>query len=150
MPAREPAFSLVELVIVIVVIGLLAAIALPRFGSASHNATVASLKAHVSELQKAVDMYHAEHSAYPPNIDPDWFISQELPAHTWSPTNPQGVETDSTDGRLHPESVVVSLENGWNGYWYNPTNGVVRARVTYQGTNIRTLALYRRINGLAP
>ncbi|MBB6429034.1 prepilin-type N-terminal cleavage/methylation domain-containing protein [Algisphaera agarilytica] len=59
-------FSLVELIIVVVIVGLLAAIAIPRFSrgasAASENATLADL----AVLRQALDMYAAEHNGnYP-------------------------------------------------------------------------------------
>lgn len=56
------AFSLVELVIVIVIIGIIAAIAVPRFSSATDNASRGQVEASVSILQNAVDLYVAEHN----------------------------------------------------------------------------------------
>ena len=60
------AFSLVELVIVIVIIGLLAAIAIPRFGHASAGAGEAALKAHLKLLRNAIELYSIEHQDWYP------------------------------------------------------------------------------------
>jgi prepilin-type N-terminal cleavage/methylation domain-containing protein len=62
---RRQAFSLVELVIVVVIIGIVAAIAVPRLSGAARSATAHSLAATLTNVRKAIDMYYAEHGKYP-------------------------------------------------------------------------------------
>lgn len=62
------AFSLVELVIVVVIIGIIGAIAIPRMSSAADNAAKNSVLGSQSALQKAVDLYTAEHEGILPHI----------------------------------------------------------------------------------
>ncbi|MCH8968452.1 MAG: prepilin-type N-terminal cleavage/methylation domain-containing protein, partial [Planctomycetes bacterium] len=59
---RRQGFSLVELVIVIVIIGIIAAIAVPRFSTATSNANAKQAKAGAVILQNAVDLFLAEHA----------------------------------------------------------------------------------------
>jgi len=61
----QRAFSLVELVIVIVIIGIVAAIAMPRFSSASRRATARSVAKTLKVLNDAAEHYKAEHGCYP-------------------------------------------------------------------------------------
>jgi len=61
----QRAFSLVELVIVIVIIGIVAAIAIPRFSSASRRATARSVAKTLKVINDAVEHYKAEHGCYP-------------------------------------------------------------------------------------
>lgn len=60
--SKQRAFSLVELVIVIVIIGIIAAIAVPRFSSATTNANAKQAQASAVILQNALDLFVAEHS----------------------------------------------------------------------------------------
>ena len=62
---RRAAFSLVELVIVVTIIGILASIAVPRMTQASANATSNALQATLMNVRKAIDIYYAEHGKYP-------------------------------------------------------------------------------------
>ncbi len=55
-------FSLVELVIVVVIVGLLAAIAIPRFSRGAKGATDSALAGDLAVLRNAIEMYAAEHS----------------------------------------------------------------------------------------
>ena len=58
---KKRAFSLVELVIVILILGVLAAIAIPRISSSSKNAGESALKADLQTLRNAIDWYYGEH-----------------------------------------------------------------------------------------
>ena len=59
---KSKAFSLVELVIVIVILGIIAAVAIPRISSGSRNAGESALRADLASLRNAVDWYYGEHN----------------------------------------------------------------------------------------
>jgi len=59
-------FSLIELVIVAVIIGIIGAIAVPRLSSAGENARAAALLADTIRIQKAIDIYIEEHAGLSP------------------------------------------------------------------------------------
>ncbi len=62
---RGSAFTLVELVIVVAIIGILGAIAVPRLTSASAGASANALEANLTNVRKAIDVYYAEHGSFP-------------------------------------------------------------------------------------
>ena len=61
---KQEGFTLIELLIVIVIIGVLAAIAIPKFTQNKAAATEAACKANLSMLDSAQERYQFENSAY--------------------------------------------------------------------------------------
>ncbi|MCK4411938.1 MAG: prepilin-type N-terminal cleavage/methylation domain-containing protein [Candidatus Eisenbacteria sp.] len=59
-------FTLVELLIVVIILGVLAAIAIPQFTSNTEDARISALDTNLSEMRNAVELYYHQHSAtYP-------------------------------------------------------------------------------------
>ena len=57
-------FTLIELLIVVVIIGILAAVAIPKFQSTKGKANAATLKSDLRNLATAQEAYYYEHLAY--------------------------------------------------------------------------------------
>jgi prepilin-type N-terminal cleavage/methylation domain-containing protein len=72
------AFSLIELVIVVVIFGIVAAVAIPRMSSAAQSASVARVSADIDELQRAIDRYTIEHEGRSPAHDADFNVSTDI------------------------------------------------------------------------
>ena len=66
-------FTLIELMIVVVIIGILAAIAIPKFGSAKDKARQASIKADLRNLMTAEERFFADSSTYTAALAPGVF-----------------------------------------------------------------------------
>ncbi|RJP19075.1 MAG: prepilin-type N-terminal cleavage/methylation domain-containing protein [Candidatus Omnitrophota bacterium] len=63
---KQYAFTLIELLIVVAIIGILAAIAVPNFLNAQIRAKVSRTYADEQALSTALEMYHLDIGAYPP------------------------------------------------------------------------------------
>jgi type II secretion system protein G len=61
-------FSLIELVIVIIILGVISAIAIPRMMRGAENADVTGLQADLSVLRGAIEMYRYEHGGSFPTV----------------------------------------------------------------------------------
>jgi len=66
--ARRGAFSLIELVIVVVIMGIIAAIAVPRLSSAADNAAANAVIHDQAALQRSIDLYTQEHGGVQPDV----------------------------------------------------------------------------------
>ena len=61
---RRQGFTLIELLIVVVIIGILAAIAIPKFANTKGKAVVASMKSDLRNLASAQESYWVETRTY--------------------------------------------------------------------------------------
>ncbi len=82
LQSRPRAFTLVELVMVVVIIGIVAGIAVPRMSSTATHASANALQATLMNVRTAIECFYAEHNRYP-GYDPangaangDYFVKQ--------------------------------------------------------------------------
>jgi type II secretion system protein G len=61
-------FTLIELLIVVVIIGILAAIAIPKFANTKEKAYIASMKSDLRNLVTAEEAYFADSVKYTSNL----------------------------------------------------------------------------------
>jgi len=83
----ESGFTLIEMVIVIIVLGILVGIAVPKYADFKDAANLAAAKANISSLRAAAAMYYAEQTvetgagSYPADTDALEALLQE--SLTW-------------------------------------------------------------------
>ncbi|MBN1477342.1 prepilin-type N-terminal cleavage/methylation domain-containing protein, partial [Candidatus Sumerlaeota bacterium] len=63
---RHRAFTLIELLIVVAIIAILAAIAVPNFLEAQTRAKVSRVKADIRSVATALEAYIVDYNMYPP------------------------------------------------------------------------------------
>ena len=61
---NKKGFTLIELIVVIVIIGILAAIAIPRFTGAQNRARIGAAEADVTKIREAVGLWEIDHATY--------------------------------------------------------------------------------------
>ncbi len=61
-------FTLLELIVVVLIIGILAAIAIPRFGGTKDRAYVATMKSDLRNMVTAMETYQSDYAAYPSSL----------------------------------------------------------------------------------
>lgn len=61
----QTAFTLVELLIVVVILAILAAIVIPQFSSSASDAREAALDSNLGTLRAAIELFKAQHGFYP-------------------------------------------------------------------------------------
>jgi general secretion pathway protein G len=58
-------FTLIEIMVVMIVIGILAAAIIPRFVTTTHDAKVSAAKGHIAELESALERFNVHMDRYP-------------------------------------------------------------------------------------
>lgn len=95
---REEGFTLLELLVVVVIIGLLAGFVAPRYFGQVGKSEVATAKAQIDALEKALDQYRLDVGRYPstelglkalverPAGEPKWngpYLKKAVPKDPW-------------------------------------------------------------------
>ena len=62
---NKKGFTLIELIVVIVIIGILAAIAVPRFMGAQDRARIGACESDMNSFRQALGLYEIDHSDFP-------------------------------------------------------------------------------------
>ncbi len=111
MLLQKRAFTLIELLIVVAIIGILAAIAVPNFMNARTRAKVASVRAELRALSAALESYRLDNNQYPwPRINNRFDTANHI-ANVIELTTPISyISTVDMDDPFVPEKFWVSYQ----------------------------------------
>ena len=70
-------FTLIELLIVVVIIGILAAIAIPKFSATREKAYFAAMKSDLKNLASQQEIYYADEYSYTANVTSLGFVNSD-------------------------------------------------------------------------
>jgi len=66
------AFTLIEILIVVVILGILAAIVVPQFTDAADDANDAAVRSQLQTLRGQIELYYAQNAEYPDLVADGW------------------------------------------------------------------------------
>lgn len=90
-------FTLIEILIVVVILGILAAIVIPQFTDASQQASASTVKSTLQTLRSQVELYRVKNSGTMPGTFPDDLLvppNGEEPYLSREPEAPAGFQYD--------------------------------------------------------
>lgn len=121
-------FTLVEILIVVVILGILAAIVVPQFTNATQDAQTGNIRAQIKSLQNQIELFKARNEGgdglYPDLVTDGWDIM----------IDPNG-DGDLTDGYIkeapknpfNQSTVLAAAAAAGNGWHYDRTTGTLGA-----------------------
>jgi len=139
---RNKGFTLVEILIVVIILGILAAIVIPQFTEASNDARESSLVSDLQTVRSQLELYKVQHlDTYPTDLitqltsktDGDGTVDangafgpylQKFPSNPFvtgndADGNPKGSLVDTTSD--------ANPADGSTGWWYDADTGEFRA-----------------------
>ena len=129
---RATGFTLVEILIVVIILGILASIVLPQFAGASDSAKKANMRNQLQTLRSTVQLYRIEHrDEVPPLVTTGWNVitSKTKTDGTVDPAGERGPYLPFPPmNPLTKSSTVVAVgsgASGTNGWYYDETAGKV-------------------------
>ena len=132
---RRSAFTLLELLVVMVIIGLLVAYVGPRYFSQIGKSEVKAAKAQINSFEKALDQYRLDTGHYPtteqglqslavkPANEPKWqgpYLTKAVPADPWG--NPYQYRQPGEHGEFDLWSFGKDGQQGGSGEAADVTN----------------------------
>lgn len=115
---NERGFTLIELVIIIVVLGILAAVAIPRYQDMSAQAKESSARGSLGNIRSAITIYYANQAVTTGTAT--WPTLVQLQTYgtvlaTTMPRNPYQLTTNAPDSVVTgvTPGVIVGTRGGW-------------------------------------
>jgi len=144
-----------NILIVVMVAMLLAGAAWQHRDRAAGQQRIEQTRDEVHRFHRVISLHTALNNierstrGYPMTIDPAWF-DDELPVNPLLSSAHPWLEIAHLDHEslLHPP-VRAASKTSHARFWYNPANGIVRARVPRRASDGATLRLYNAVNGTA-
>jgi general secretion pathway protein G len=122
MKNQTRGFTLVELVVVIMILGILAAVAAPRLLSTSGTATDNGLRQTLAIVRDAIELYAADEGSIPgcTGTGADFRTALEPYIRGAFPIAPVGTNQNSD---IKPISGAATTADNSTGWMYNTTDG---------------------------
>lgn len=156
---KQSGFTLVEILIVVIILGILAAVVIPQFSDASDDTRGSSVASNLRTIRAQIQLYKAQHAeVYPDDFANQMTMFTDVSGNTNAtqtavfrfgpymlrvPPNPYtGVATiTQIDDGAVGYAAAADLTSGW---WYNSVTGEFRchvpdATVTTDGTQVNQM-----------
>ena len=122
----QRAFTLIEILIVVVILGILAAIVIPQFTDASQDAAASSVQSQLQTIRGQVELYNVQQGEYPDFATNGW---DDLVDNNYLQGEPRNAARDNATGivtgALAPG--VASGGAATDGWYWNTGSSIMYA-----------------------
>ncbi|MCS7237846.1 MAG: type II secretion system GspH family protein [Thermoguttaceae bacterium] len=137
------ALSLIEVLIVVVIMAILAAVVIPQFASSTEDARASALQFNLHTLRSQIELYKAQHFGRPPQLtnndlpqltsatNAQGEIGPPGPNYPYGPYIQQALPPNPYDGKnrvvavANPGQVPTAPADAGGGWQYDPTTGAI-------------------------
>jgi prepilin-type N-terminal cleavage/methylation domain-containing protein len=116
------AFTLIELIVVVLILGILATVALPKFIGQSDSAKINGTLQSLSVLRTAIDTYRVTNTSYPTVANLPTALSSYLRTTTFPSVTCGANQNNTLVGTSNSPPTVTAGGAGWV---YNATTGEI-------------------------
>lgn len=120
---RRSAFTLVELVIVVLVLGIITAVAAPKMFNTANEARESASRQSLTVLRSSIELYRAREGSYPTTAN---ITTQLLPYLQGSFPAPAAAANPNATVVASTQNPIATVETGTAGWAYNATTGEIR------------------------
>lgn len=127
---QSAGFTLVEILIVVVILGILAAIVLPQFANASTDARTTNLRTTLANIRNQIEVFKGQHNDTPPQLAGMWALMLTSSDTTETAVaNPAGTRwgpyLQSTPvNPINSQTAVTSATTDTAAGWYYQPAGI--------------------------
>jgi prepilin-type N-terminal cleavage/methylation domain-containing protein len=146
-------FTLIELLIVVIIIAILAAIAIPQFANTSSDAQESALDANLSTVRSAVELYRIQHNNVYPGVNVSVPTATDASACTTAKGTAGTISVSNSDVAFKEQLTGYSNQAGQTctvaatGFIYGP---YLRAMPAEPINNASTVLMATTVDAAAP
>jgi len=132
---KRKGFTLVEILIVVIILGILAAIVIPQFSEASDDARLSSLMSDLQTVRSQLELYRVQHTSYPDEVTSAGWTLQltgqtDIDGNAGTDYGPY-LQTFPTNGFNDSATVYIDVgglgspgaQSTTDGWYFDTTNG---------------------------
>lgn len=127
-------FTLVEILIVVVILGILAAIVVPQFTNAANEARTGNVLTQTSTLENQIELFAAQNNGnYPDLVANGWDVLidgnyiKEAPVNPFATAGNEEALTAMNVADADAADAAAAAGDGSQGWFYDNSNGFIRA-----------------------
>lgn len=123
---KRSGFTLIEILIVVIILGILAAIVIPQFTNASEDAKQSSVASTVQSVRSQLELYKLNHGDAYPDITANWVTLTNTSVYnsvTYGPYMQSAPVNPFSDTPAHATQVAANTTTAGVGWAQVATNG---------------------------